>query len=84
MGLFLKLEPSIIDQLADAEDDAVASTVNMLQAWLHSPKTVCGSTALYDELSAAFLSIRRADLLDFVRCGECVAVNVGDYLANKI
>ena len=81
MGVFLQLEPSTIDQLADAEKDAVACTVKMLQAWLHSPKTAGGATTLYDELSAGFLSIKRADILNFVRCGECVAENVDDYLA---
>ena len=37
---------------------------------------------MFDELSAACVNIKRADLVEFVRCGEWAIGNVDGVLAN--
>ena len=70
-GVFLKVETSKIQDLMRASEDAVANTFTILETWIDSGNDVGNATALFDQLSAACLNIKRADMVDFVRCGEC-------------
>lgn len=74
LGVFLKMKTSSIRDIMRELDDAVINSFNILEAWLDSRKSVGTSKALFDELSEACLKIKRADLVNFVRCSKCATV----------
>ena len=74
MGVFLSLKTSKIQELMRASADAVTNTYTLLETWIDSRKDVSNSPALFDQLSGAFQNIKRADMVEFVRCGECTAI----------
>ena len=69
LGVSLKMKISTVREIIRDSDDAVSNTCAILEAWLDS-RTNDGNSALFDELSAACVYIKRADLVEFVRCGE--------------
>ena len=74
LGVFLPVDTSAIRNIVRDPDDPVFNTFCILEAWLDSRKTDANSTALFEELSEACMNIKRADLVNFVRCGEYTTV----------
>ena len=77
--VLLKMETSAVEDSGRDSDNAVLKSFKLLEAWLNSRKSINSSTALYDELSQAFEDIKRADLVNFVRRGECTIVTAVYY-----
>ena len=74
LRVFLKVNTSKIQDLMRASEDAATNTFTILETWIDSRHDVGNVTALFDQLSAACVNIKRADMVDFVRCGEFTAV----------
>lgn len=74
LGVFLKMKTSQIEDLARASDDIVIHTFKIFETWVDSRNGVGNATALFNQLGKACVSIKRADMVDFVRCGECTAI----------
>ncbi|KAI0237702.1 hypothetical protein LSAT2_011720 [Lamellibrachia satsuma] len=75
MGVFLSLKTSKIQELMRASEDAVTNTYTLLETWIDSRKDVSNSPALFDQLSGAFQNIKRADMVEFVRCEQLHLLN---------
>ena len=70
LGVSLNVNSSTVREIIRFSDDAVSNTFAILEEWFDSRKNDGNSAALFDDLSAACLYIKRADLVEFVRCGE--------------
>ena len=70
LGVSLKLKSSTVREIIRVSDDAVSNTFAILESWLDSRTNDGTSATLFDDLSAACVYIKRADLVEFVRCGE--------------
>ena len=70
LGVSLKMKGSTVRDITRDSDDAVSNTYLILEAWLDSRTNDGNSAALFNELSAACVYIKRADLVEFLRCGE--------------
>ncbi|KAI0225780.1 hypothetical protein LSAT2_023463 [Lamellibrachia satsuma] len=53
-----------------ASEDAMTNTFTILETWIDSKNDVGNVTALFDQLSGACLNIKRADMVDIVRCEQ--------------
>ena len=60
---------AVRDITRDCDDD-VSKTFTILESWRDSRTNDGNSAAMFDELSAACLNIKRAGLVEFVRCGD--------------
>ena len=78
LHMLLKMNTSAFED--HVRDSDSANSFQLLKAWLNSRKSTCSPTALYDELSQAFEDIKRADLVNFVRRGECPIVTYVYYV----
>ena len=74
LGVFLKVKTSTKIQDLMRAEDALTNTFTILETWIDSKNDVGNVTAWFDQLSGACLNIKRADMVDIVRCGECTAV----------
>ena len=70
LGVSLNLKSSTVREIIRDSDDAVSNTFAILESWFDSRTNDGNSAALFDDLSAACVYIKRADLVEFVRCGE--------------
>ena len=70
LGVLLKMNISTVREIIRDSDDAVSNTCAVVEAWRDSRTNDGNSAALFDDLSAACVYIKRADLVEFVRCGE--------------
>ena len=70
LGVSLKLKSATVREIIRDSDDAVSNTFAILESWLVSRTNDDNSAALFNELSAACVYIKRADLVEFLRCGE--------------
>jgi len=76
LGVFLKIDPTTVQQIIDGSTDTVKNSFNVLTAWRNSTQqNTEDSTILFDELCAACVDIKRAELVDYVRSGKCIAVD---------
>ncbi|KAI0218164.1 hypothetical protein LSAT2_030111 [Lamellibrachia satsuma] len=75
LGVFLKVKTSEIQDLMRASQDAVINTFTILETWIDSRHDVGNVTALFDQLSGACLNIKRADMVEFVRCEQLQLLN---------
>lgn len=73
LGVFLEVETSTIrDIMRDA--DATTSTFGILEVWRDNRKNIDSSNAMYDQLCGAYVEVKKADIVDYVRSGECQSV----------
>ena len=72
LGVLLDVEPSTIRQLMRDSEGAVTITFAILEAWRNSRKDIGNDNAGYDQLCEAYLELKRAEIADYVRRGECV------------
>ena len=70
LGVSLKMKGSTIRDITRDSDNAASNTYLILESWLDSRTNDGYSAALFDDLSAACVYIKRADLVEFVRCGK--------------
>ena len=70
LGVSLNMKSSAVRDIMRDSDDAVNNTFTILESWRDSRTNDGNSVAMFDVLSAACLNIKRADLVEFVRCGE--------------
>ena len=75
LGVFLRVDTPAVRDIVRDSDDPVFNTFCILEAWLDPRKTDANSTALFEELSEACVNIKRADLVNFVRCAEYTTVS---------
>ena len=71
LAALLNMSSSTIDDITRDSKDAVIATFKILEKWVQSRRRKTNVTAMFDELAAACVTIKRSDLVDFVRCGEC-------------
>ena len=73
----LNVSSSTIDDITRDSKDAVIATFKILEKWVQSKKDT-NSTAMFDELRLpACVTIKRSDLVDFVRCNKVSPAKVG-------
>ena len=71
LGIFLDMDRPTVENIIRHSKDALNCTVDILDAWR------CGSkitNTMYEQLSAAYMEIKRPDIAECVCSGECVAV----------
>ena len=54
--------------------DATTSTFGILEVWRNNRKNIDSSNAMYDQLCGAYVEVKKADIVDYVRSGECQSV----------
>ncbi|KAK2185669.1 hypothetical protein NP493_227g03081 [Ridgeia piscesae] len=70
LAALLNMSSSTIDDITRDSKDAVIATFKILEKWVQSRRRKTNVTAMFDELATACVTIKRSDLVDFVRCGE--------------
>ena len=71
LGALLNLPSPTIDDITRDTKDSLITTFKILEKWVEFRRRRTNSMAMFDELAAACVTIKRSDLVDFVRCGEC-------------
>ena len=70
LGIFLDMDRPHVEHIMRHSQDVLKCTFDILDAWR------CGSkitVAMYEQLNAAYIDIKRPDIAECVCSGECVA-----------
>ena len=70
LAVSLNMTKAAVRYITRNSDDGVNNTFTILESWRDSRTDDANSAAMFDKLSAACVNINRADLVEFVRCGE--------------
>ena len=71
LGIFLDMHRPTVEHIMRHSQDLLNCTFDILDAWRGGSKI---TVAMYEQLNAAYMDIKRPDIAECVCSGECVAV----------